>query len=144
MTPQDKFNIVSISAFVLIIIMSVFYLFRNIAESLSYLNDPIYSDIRMILSTINFFIILTLFMISLGIIFGIAQLNKGFSLKRLGNIVLITFFLNIIALIALLKVNSLTGTYLPERFEPFLGYMVVTIILNTIAFLGSLMGMIRD
>jgi len=144
MRTNERYNSITLIGFIVILIFSISYLIINFNVLLGYPTEPIYELPKEIISLINVFIFIILFMVLSGIFIAILQFNKGFNLIRWGELISFTFSLNIIAIFAILKIQSVTNSYYTDAFAFFLSYIGFTIFLNCISFFGSLIGIIKE
>ncbi|MFX1406251.1 MAG: hypothetical protein ACFFC9_09245 [Promethearchaeota archaeon] len=143
MKVQEKYNIISMIGFILILICSIIYLVMNFKALFGGLIYPISEFPSEILNLVNFFILIIFIIAGLGISITVIQFERGFSSIRAGELISLTFSLNIIAIIAIVKIQSVTDYYYTDASTYFLSYLGITIFLNCIAFFGSLMMMIK-
>ena len=144
MRANERYNSIALIGFIGMLIFSIFYLIINFNILLGYPIEPIYELPKEILSLINIFILIIVTVIILGVLVSIIQFNNGFNSLRWGKLILIPFSLNIIAIVAILKVQSVTNSYYTDTFNFFISYMGLIIFFNCIAFFGGLLGIIYE
>ena len=135
----QKYNLVSLGGLLLILIISVYYLIRNfiflyLYSIREFLEEPV--DALVI---INFFITIILFIIFTAIIIEILLIKKDIKSRRgEGIIIVLTFILNLIAILAIIRMQFLAMDYLPTTYNEFLGYMGFILFFNCVPFYCNL------